>query len=82
LYDTRETTDVLFRLTEIFSGAQGLDYYHRGIEELVGPSADKAKELVAKFKAEKRLNPYIVNIIHIHSTAAIVSTTHRKVPYI
>lgn len=58
LYDTRETTDVLFRLTEIFSGPNGIDYYHRGLEELVGPSAEKAKELVAKFKAEKRLNPY------------------------
>lgn len=58
LYDTREATDVFFRLTEIFSGKDGVEQYFKSIEEVVGPSAAKAKELVAKFQAENHPDPY------------------------
>jgi anaerobic selenocysteine-containing dehydrogenase len=58
LYDTKSTTDILFELTEAMSGAEGVDRLFKGFETMVGNKADKAKELVAQFKAEKDPAPY------------------------
>jgi anaerobic selenocysteine-containing dehydrogenase len=58
LYDTKSTTDILFELTEAMSGAEGVERLYQGFEAMVGSNADKAKELVAKFKAEGNTTPY------------------------
>ncbi|MEA1987872.1 MAG: molybdopterin-dependent oxidoreductase [Pseudomonadota bacterium] len=58
LYDTKSTTDILFELTQAMSGDAGVSRLHDSFETMVGPKAKKAKELVAKFKAENDPAPY------------------------
>jgi anaerobic selenocysteine-containing dehydrogenase len=58
LYDTKSTTDILFELTEAISGAEGVERLYKSFEIMVGPKADKAKEVVAKFKAANEPAPY------------------------
>lgn len=58
LYDTKSTTDILFELTQAMSGEAGLARLYDSFEVMVGPKADKAKALVAQFKAENNPAPY------------------------
>jgi len=58
LYDTKSTTDILFELTQAMSGEAGLARLYESFEVMVGPKAEKAKALVAEFKAENNPAPY------------------------
>jgi anaerobic selenocysteine-containing dehydrogenase len=58
LYDTKEIPDIMFRMTEVISGAAGVEMYFKLIDGLAGLSAEKAKKYVAELQAAKHPSPY------------------------
>lgn len=58
LYDTKEVTDVLFRMTEIISGKEGVEAYFQTIEHLSGLSAGQAKKYLAEEQQKGTVDPY------------------------
>ncbi|BBP43330.1 molybdopterin-dependent oxidoreductase [Thiosulfativibrio zosterae] len=58
LYDTKEVTDVMFKMTEIISGAAGVEAYFNTIESLAGISAKTAKQYIAEEVAKGTPDPY------------------------
>ena len=58
LYDTKEVPDIMFRMTEILSGKQGVEMYYKLISDLTGMSDVKAKQYVAELQAAKHPSPF------------------------
>ncbi len=58
LYDTREVTDVMFKMTEIISGEAGVEAYFQTIEHLSGLSASAAKKYLAEEQEKGTADPY------------------------
>lgn len=58
LYDTKEVTDVMFKMTEIISGKAGVEAYFDTIENLSGLSASEARNYVAEEMGKGTPDPY------------------------